>query len=82
MTINDMHPTELIEHRLRQEVATRNKIASDNKNNTDNLTFGNGPKSFSSHGAAAKGVREYNDAKELRMLADDSSYYDDLMGEI
>ena len=81
MTINDMHPTELIEHRLRQEIATRNKIASDNKNNTDDLTFGNGPKSYSSHGAAAKGVREYNDAKELRMLADESIYYDDLLNE-
>lgn len=81
MNINDMHPTELIEHRLKQEIATRNKIASDNKNNTDDLTFGSSPKSYSSHGKAAKGVREYNDSKELRMLTDDSSYYDDLLNE-
>lgn len=75
MSINDMHPTELIEHRLKQAVV------NENKSNEGELTRENGKKP-TNYSKAAKGVREYNDNKELRILADESSYYDDLMGEM
>jgi hypothetical protein len=38
MTINDMHPTELIEHRLRQARADRNKVKSDLKDIIDSAS--------------------------------------------
>lgn len=74
MTINDMHPTELIEHRLKQARATRNKTISDAKNDTDDLTFV-GSISDKAQGEAAQKRRARIDALEMKRLltADDVS---------
>jgi hypothetical protein len=83
MTINDMHPTELIEHRLRQQTATRNKTTSDLKNDTDNHTFTNSKKD-SSHGIAAHANRNRRDDLEIkRMLeSDDTSELELMMRDL
>ena len=79
MTINDMHPVALIEHRLRQERADRNKAASDLKDNNDEISFPNSKKD-SSHGIAAHANRNRRDTLELRKLlaADDISELEEL----
>jgi hypothetical protein len=80
MTINDMHPTELVEHRLRQDKANRNKIASDAKSKTDKLSYSNGNKP-SSHGVAAKINRDNADDRAIERLSDEAAYWDDLMND-
>ncbi len=54
------------------------KINSDRKNDTDALTFEN-TKKGSSHGAAARRVRDIRDGRHIERLADDNSYYDYLL---
>lgn len=72
MSINDYRPTEL---------ASQRKKVSDNKNNTEDLTFA-GSDIRSSHGDAARDVRKYNDLKEIERIilssVDGSDYYDEL----
>lgn len=80
MSINDMHPSELVEHRLRQDRATRNKLASDAKNNTNALTYSNG-NNPSSHGVAAKINRDNADDRAIERLSDEAAYWDDLMND-
>lgn len=63
-----------------EELATSRKIASDIKNNTDSLTFSSRERG-SSHGVAAKAVREHNDdleAKVLQAPIDSAAYFDNL----
>ena len=67
MTINDMSPYELVEHRMRQERADRNKINSDLKNDTDDFSFPN-TKKDSSHGMAAHANRNRRDDLALQRL--------------
>ena len=70
MSINTLRPTELMEQR---------KIVSDRKNNTDSLTHANSELN-SSHGAAARSVRNINDDKELIALSadvDSAAYFDE-----
>ena len=67
MTINDMSRYEIVEHRLRQERADRNKISSDLKNNTDDASFPNS-KAESSHGMAAHANRNRRDEMEMQRL--------------
>lgn len=81
MTINDMHPTELIEQRLKQEVANRNKIASDVKNRTEDLTYPNSNKDRRDS-AASKAIRDYNSDRDVMRAGSVDAYYDDLMGEV
>ena len=83
MTINDMHPSELVEHRYRQAVANRNKIASDIKNNTDDLTFANSI-SDKEKGDAAQKRRARIDAIEMKRLltADDTSELEAMMKDL
>mgnify|MGYP003669425599 CR=1 FL=1 len=70
MTINGIHPSELVEHRLRQERADRNKRVSDLKNNTEKLTL-----SDKQQGEIAQKNRARIDALEMKRLltADDVS---------
>tara|TARA_R110001606_G_scaffold385158_1_gene548553 strand:- start:41404 stop:41655 length:252 start_codon:yes stop_codon:yes gene_type:complete len=74
MTINGIHPSELVEHRLRQERADRNKRVSDLKNNTEKLTFANAL-SDKQQGEIAQKNRARIDALEMKRLltADDVS---------
>lgn len=83
MTINEMnmHPAELIEHRLRQEKANRNKIASDAKGKGDSLTYPNS-KADTIYSETTRAIGDYKDEKAMRSIVDDSSYYDDLMEEL
>ena len=83
MTINDMHPTDLIEHRRKQELANRNKIISDAKNDTDELTFA-GSISDAAQGAAAQKRRARIDALEMKRLlnADDVSELKEMMKDL
>lgn len=67
MTINDMHPTDLIEHRRKQAIANRNKIISDIKNDTDDLTFANRPDE-KSNSSAAIDVSNYRDDLAISKL--------------
>ena len=74
MTVNDIHPSDLVEHRLRQERADRNKRVSDLKNNTDKLTFPNALED-AAQGTAAQKRRARIDALEMKrpLTADDVS---------
>lgn len=83
MTINDMHPTELIEHRLRQAKATRNKISSDIKNDTDNLTFANSVSDKANGEAAQKRRARLDELTMKRLLtADDTSELAEMMRDL
>lgn len=64
MTINEMnmHPAELIEHRLRQEKANRNKIASDAKGKGDSLTYPNS-KADTIYSETTRAIGDYKDEK-------------------
>jgi hypothetical protein len=68
MTINDMHPTELIEHRLRQARADRNKVKSDLKD------------AFDSVAVAVSATRNILDELEMKRLlaADDISEFEEM----
>ena len=83
MTINDMHPTDLIEHRRKQAIANRNKIISDAKNDTDELTF-SGSISDKAQGEAAQKRRARIDALEMKRLltADDTSELKEMMKDL
>lgn len=83
MTINDMHPTDLIVHRRKQAIANRNKIISDIKNDTDDLTFA-GSISDKAQGEAAQKRRARLDALEIKRLltADDTSELIQMMKDI
>lgn len=63
------------------ELATSRKITSDLANNTDELTFNSRSKN-SSHGIAAKAVRDRADNLNIKFLStldvDGAEYYDDL----
>ena len=69
MTINNMSPYELIEHRIRQERADRNKINSDIRNDTDEISFPN-TKKDSSHGIAAHANRNRREELALQRLVE------------
>jgi hypothetical protein len=75
MTINDMSRYEIVEHRLRQERADRNKISSDLKNNTDDASFPN-TKKDSSHGMAAHANRNRRDELEMQRLIESNDISD------
>tara|TARA_R110002096_G_scaffold116092_3_gene251655 strand:- start:425 stop:676 length:252 start_codon:yes stop_codon:yes gene_type:complete len=83
MTVNDIHPSDLVEHRLRQERADRNKRVSDLKNNTDKLTFPNAIED-AAQGAAAQKRRARIDALEMKRLltADDVSELKAMMKDL
>ena len=83
MTVNDIHPSDLVEHRLRQERADRNKRVSDLKNNTDKLTFTNAIED-AAQGAAAQKRRARIDALEMKRLltADDVSELKAMMKDL
>ena len=83
MTVNDIHPSDLVEHRLRQERADRNKRVSDLKNNTDELTFA-GSISDKAQGEAAHKRRARIDALEMKRLltADDVSELKAMMKDL
>jgi hypothetical protein len=68
MTINDMHPTELIEHRLRQARADRNKLKSDVKDAIDSVS------------ATVSATRNILDELEMKKLvaADDISEFEEM----
>jgi signal transduction histidine kinase len=68
MTINDMHPTELIEHRLRQARADRNKVKSDLKDIIDSASV------------AVAETRNILDELEMKRLlaADDISEFEEM----
>ena len=72
MTINDMHPTELIEHRLRQARADRNKIKSDLKDAIDDVSD------------TVKATRNILDDLEMKRLlaADDISEYNQMIKDL
>lgn len=63
------------------ELATSRKIVSDLKNATDELTF-NSRNKMSSHGIAAKAVRDRKDRLDIKFLSsldvDSADYYNDL----
>lgn len=64
-----------------QELATNRKLASDIKNNTDSLTFA-GREKPSSHGKAAKAVRDRKDLLNIKVLeadVDSVEYFDELL---
>ena len=61
-----------------QELATARKLTSDAKNDTDALTFDSRNK-ISSHGEAAKKVRERKDQLNIQALeakVDSAAYFD------
>lgn len=70
MSINTYRPAEL---------ALQRKIASDNKNKTDDFTF-KGSEIKSSHGRAYKKVRIIKDDSEINRLANqsDEDYFNEL----
>jgi hypothetical protein len=72
MTINDMHPTELIEHRLRQDRADRNKVKSDLKD------------AFDSVSVAVSATRNILDELEMKRLlaADDISEFNEMAKDL
>tara|TARA_R110000737_G_scaffold353117_1_gene402434 strand:+ start:12401 stop:12655 length:255 start_codon:yes stop_codon:yes gene_type:complete len=72
MTINDMHPMQLIEHRIKMERADRNKISSDIKNDTDEFSFPN-TKKDSSHGMAARKNRNKRDDLAMQRLIESNN---------
>ena len=83
MTINEMHPSDIAEHRRRQLIATRNKIASDAKNDTDELTF-SGSDSEKEIRIAAQKTRDRMYAIEMNrlMAADDTSELKEMMRDL
>ena len=83
MTINDMHPSDIAEHRRKQLIATRNKIASDAKNDTDELTF-QGSDSEKEIRSAAQKTRARMDLIEMSRLmsADDTSELKEMMRDL
>ena len=83
MTINDMHPSDIAEHRRKQLIATRNKIASDAKNDTDELTFP-GSASEKEIRSAAQKTRARMDLIEMSRLmsADDTSELKEMMRDL
>ncbi len=66
-------------HIGRDEIERR-KIISDNKNDTDNLTFADS-KTNSSHGEAAKAVRDRSDSLKIKHLESqtEEDYYNELL---
>jgi hypothetical protein len=72
MTINDMHPTELIEHRLRQDRADRNKVKSDLKD------------AFDSVSVVVSATRNILDELEMKRLlaADDISEFNEMAKDL
>jgi hypothetical protein len=72
MTINDMHPTELIEHRLRQDRADRNKVKSDLKDIIDSASV------------AVAETRNILDELEMKRLlaADDISEFNEMAKDL
>jgi hypothetical protein len=72
MTINDMHPTELIEHRLRQARADRNKLKSDVKDAIDSVS------------ATVSATRNILDELEMKKLvaADDISELNEMAKDL
>ena len=83
MTVNDIHPTDLIEHRRKQAIDNRNKIISDAKNYTDELTF-SGSISDKAQGEAAQKRRARINALEMKRLlsADDTSELKEMMKDL
>jgi len=62
------------------ELATVRKSISDLKNDTEELTFAGSDSKPSSHGKAARNVREYKDILKLKVLeakVDSAVYYDE-----
>jgi hypothetical protein len=72
MTINDMHPVQLIEHRLRQDRANRNKLKSDIKDAIDSVS------------AAVSATRNILDELEMKKLvaADDISEFNEMAKDL
>jgi hypothetical protein len=72
MTINDMHPIQLIEHRLRQDRANRNKLKSDIKDAIDSVSV------------AVSATRSILDELEMKKLvaADDISEFNEMAKDL
>jgi hypothetical protein len=71
MTINDMHPTELIEHRLRQARADRNKVKSDLKDAFDSVAVTVSATRNILDDLEMKRLLESNDISELEEMGKD-----------